>query len=268
MDMDGLRDRGLVIVGCGRMGSALLRGWLADGFPPGAVHVVDPAPGDWLGDVDVNLNGRLPDAPGLLLIAVKPQAMAAALPDAARFGGGATVVLSVAAGTPIATFEAAFGAGTPVVRAMPNTPAAIGCGITAIVGNAAVADAMPLAEALMGAVGQVVRLEDEALMDAVTGVSGSGPAYVFHMIEALAAAGAAEGLPPDLALTLARATVSGAARLAEAGADPAQLRRDVTSPQGTTAAALEVLMDDATGLPPLMRRAVAAAAARSRALST
>jgi pyrroline-5-carboxylate reductase len=152
---------------------------------------------------------------------------------------------------------------------MPNTPAAIGRGITVLVGNAhADARALALAEALMRAVGQTVRLPDEALMDAVTALSGSGPAYVFLLIEALAAAGEAEGLDRGLALTLARATVAGAGALAESSVKPpAELRIDVTSPGGTTAAALEVLMQETAGLPALMRRAVAAAAARSRQLA-
>jgi pyrroline-5-carboxylate reductase len=152
---------------------------------------------------------------------------------------------------------------------MPNTPAAIGRGITAIVGNArASAAQMDLAEALLSAVGQVVRLESEAQMDAVTAVSGSGPAYVFHLIETLAAAGEAEGLSAELSLQLARATVAGAGALAEESDEgPGELRRNVTSPNGTTQAALEVLMDEETGFPALMRRAVARAAERSRELA-
>jgi pyrroline-5-carboxylate reductase len=151
---------------------------------------------------------------------------------------------------------------------MPNTPAAIGRGITAIVGNAnATAAHMDMADALLRAVGQVVRLEGEHQIDAVTGVSGSGPAYVFHLIEALAAAGVAEGLPADLAMKLAKATVGGAGQLAEgADEDPGQLRVNVTSPNGTTHAALQVLMDEKTGFPPLLRRAVKAAADRGREL--
>jgi pyrroline-5-carboxylate reductase len=194
--------------------------------------------------------------------------MADALPTVARFGGGATLFLSVAAGTPIATFEAALGAGTRIVRAMPNTPAAIGQGITAIVGNdAAGAEDLAMAEALLSAVGQVVRLDAEDQIDAVTGVSGSGPAYVFYMIDALAAAGEAEGLAPDLAMALAKATVAGAGALAaSAGETPEQLRINVTSPNGTTQAGLEVLMDEGSGLAPLIRRTVGAAADRSREL--
>jgi pyrroline-5-carboxylate reductase len=177
--------------------------------------------------------------------------------------------LSVAAGTPIAAFEDTLGAQSPVIRAMPNTPAAIGRGITVIVGNAhATAAHLDMAETLLRAVGQVVRLDAEQQMDAVTAVSGSGPAYVFHLIEALAAAGVSEGLPDDLAMALAKATVGGAGQLAEdAPEDPAQLRINVTSPSGTTQAALEVLMNETDGFPALMRRAVKAAAARSRELA-
>jgi pyrroline-5-carboxylate reductase len=174
----------------------------------------------------------------------------------------------VAAGTTVAAYEAMLGAATPVVRAMPNTPAAVGRGISAIVGNgAASADHLDQAETLLRAVGQVVRLDSEDQMDAVTGLSGSGPAYVFHMIECMARAGEAEGLAPALAMQLARATVAGAGALAEAADEsPAQLRENVTSPNGTTQAGLGVLMDEGTGLPPLMARTVAAAAARSREL--
>jgi pyrroline-5-carboxylate reductase len=162
-----------------------------------------------------------------------------------------------------------LGAKTPIIRAMPNTPAAVGQGITAIIGNAHASEAqMDLSEELLKAIGEVVRLEAEAQMDAVTGVSGSGPAYVFHMIECLAAAGEAQGLAPDLALQLAKATVAGAGALAmQAEEDPGQLRVNVTSPNGTTQAGLEVLMDAAKGLPPLIEATVKAAAERSRELS-
>jgi pyrroline-5-carboxylate reductase len=250
--MDEVARRGLVLLGCGRMGTALLKGWLADGLPPAAVHVIEPRPSDWLQATGASLNAPLPESPAVALVAVKPQMMGEALPALQALGGGGTLLLSIAAGTSIATFEAAFGAGTPIVRAMPNTPAAIGRGITAMVGNAAATEAhLATAEALLSAVGEVVRLEAESQIDAVTGVSGSGPAYVFHLIEALAEAAEAEGLAPDLALRLARATVAGAGALAlETGTDPAQLRRDVTSPNGTTQAGLEVLMLE---LPDLIR---------------
>ena len=268
MDMTELARRGLVLLGCGKMGSAMLEGWLKGGLAAQGVWVLDPQPSDWLAAQGVHLNEALPPSPAIVLIAVKPQMMAAALPQLAPMGGGATLFLSVAAGTTIASYEQALGTTTPIVRAMPNTPAAIGRGITAITGNAhATPDHMALAETLLLAVGQVVRLAGEHQMDAVTAVSGSGPAYVFHLIEALAAAGAAEGLPPALAMQLARATVAGAGALAEAATEsPAQLRVNVTSPGGTTAAALAVLMDEDQGFAPLLRKAVHAAAERGRAL--
>lgn len=271
MDIENLRSRGLVLLGCGKMGSAMLAGWLRQGLPASAVWVIDPKPSDWLQRLSsggLHLNADLPPSPEIVLVAVKPQTMSEALPGLKALGGGATLVLSIAAGTPIRAFEAALGDGTPVIRAMPNTPAAIGRGITAITGNAKATEAhLALAEALLSAVGQVVRLAAEAQMDAVTAVSGSGPAYVFHLIETLAAAGEAEGLPAELSMRLAKATVAGAGALAEAAEeDPRRLRVNVTSPGGTTAAALEVLMDEATGFPALLRKAVHAAAERGREL--
>lgn len=261
----------LVLLGCGKMGSAMLAGWLDDGLPKSSVFVLEPYPSDWLDGLaaqGLHLNESIPETAEFCVLAVKPQMMGEALPRLAALGNGKTVFLSIAAGTGIATLEAILGDRSPIVRAMPNTPAAIRSGITALVGNSRVSKpAMALADALLRAVGQTVRLQSEDQMDAVTAVSGSGPAYVFLLVEAMAAAGAAEGLPPDLAMKLARATVAGAGRLAEmSGEDPAQLRKNVTSPGGTTAAALEVLMAERTGLPELVRRAVAAAAARSREL--
>ncbi|WP_322895168.1 MULTISPECIES: pyrroline-5-carboxylate reductase [unclassified Yoonia] len=269
MTMNDVAERGLVLLGCGKMGSAMLAGWLRGGLPPTSVYVIDPHPSDWLQQQGVHIGADLPDSPAIVVIAVKPQMMQAALPDVKALGTGKTLVISIAAGTPLAAFEAAFGPATPVIRAMPNTPAAIGRGITAVIGNAKATTAdLALAEVLMQAIGQTVRLDDESQMDAVTAVSGSGPAYVFHMIEALAAAGVAAGLPAQMAMDLAKATVGGAGQLAEtADEDPAQLRKNVTSPNGTTQAGLEVLMDDANGLPDLMRRTVAAAAARSKELA-
>ncbi|WP_273523633.1 pyrroline-5-carboxylate reductase [Rhodosalinus sediminis] len=268
MALDDIARRGLVLLGCGKMGGAMLEGWLARGLPPASVWVLDPAPPEGLGPRGVHLNEDPPARPAVALVAVKPQMMDTALPRLAGLTGPDTLVISVAAGTPLSRFETAFGAETPVIRAMPNTPAAVGAGISAIIGNAAAREAhLALAEELLSAVGQVVRLAHEDQMDAVTGVSGSGPAYVFHMIEALAQAGEAEGLARDLAMALARATVAGAGALAAQSEESAEtLRRNVTSPGGTTAAGLEVLMDEAQGLPPLMRRTVAAAAARAREL--
>lgn len=266
--LERVKDQGLVLLGCGKMGSAMLEGWLKQGVPPAAIWVLEPHPSDWLKSTGVHLNVGLPAAPAIVLLAVKPQMMGAALPQVTALGNGATVFLSIAAGTTIASFESTFGARTPIIRAMPNTPAAVGRGITAITGNAhASGPDLALAEALLAAVGQVVRLEGEHQMDAVTAVSGSGPAYVFHLIEALAQAGEAEGLPAALAMQLARATVCGAGELAhQATESAAQLRINVTSPGGTTAAALAVLMEPETGLPPLMARAVKAAADRGREL--
>jgi len=269
MNMTDVANRGLVLLGCGKMGSAMLQGWLRSSLPTSAVSVIDPNPSDWLKDQGVNIGGDLPGNPAIVIIAVKPQMMGDALPQIQAFGNSDTLIISIAAGTPIATFADLLGADTPIIRAMPNTPAAVGRGITAIVGNTQVTAAhLDLTEALLSTIGQVVRLQDEGQMDAVTAVSGSGPAYVFHLIETLAAAGEAEGLPADLAMQLAKATVGGAGALAEDADDtPTQLRINVTSPNGTTQAALEVLMDAEYGLPPLLRRAVEAAAARSRALS-
>lgn len=268
MDFGDISARGLVLLGCGKMGSAMLEGWLKGGLSPQAVWVIDPAPSDWVKAQGVHLNAGLPDDPAVMVVAVKPQMMGDALPQVTAKGGGDTVILSIAAGTTIATFEAAFGADTPVIRAMPNTPAAVGRGITALIGNAHVSEGrMAQAETLLSAVGKTVRIEREDQMDAVTAVSGSGPAYVFHLIETLAAAGAAEGLPADLAMDLALTTVAGAGALAEASDDgPSQLRINVTSPGGTTQAALNVLMDEDTGFPALLRRAVHAAAERGREL--
>ncbi|MEI4196699.1 pyrroline-5-carboxylate reductase [Roseovarius sp. E0-M6] len=264
-----LTRRGLVLLGCGKMGSAMLEGWLADGLPATSVWVIDPKPSDWLTSTGVTINGDLPESPAIVLIAVKPQMMGDALPAIAAMGGGDTLFVSVAAGTSIAAYEDALGETSPIIRAMPNTPAAVARGITAIIGNAqATAAQLDLAEDLLSAVGQVVRLESESQMDAVTGVSGSGPAYVFHMIECMAKAGEAQGLAPELAMQLAQATVAGAGALAEAADEtPEQLRVNVTSPNGTTQAGLEVLMDAQNGLPRLMARTVAAAADRSRELS-
>ncbi|WP_146344189.1 pyrroline-5-carboxylate reductase [Phaeobacter marinintestinus] len=269
MDMTRISDQGLVLLGCGKMGSAMLAGWLDRGLNPGSVWVIDPYPSDWLKAQGVNINAPLPEAPAIVLIAVKPQMMAEALPALRPLADSDTLFVSVAAGTPISAYEAALGANSTIIRAMPNTPAAVGRGITALIGNAQVGeDELNTAEALLSAVGQTVRLDSETQMDAVTGVSGSGPAYVFHLIETLAAAGEAQGLPAALAMQLAKATVAGAGALAETAAeDPAQLRVNVTSPNGTTQAALEVLMQEDTGFPNLLRRAVKAATDRSKELS-
>ncbi|MEP2531297.1 pyrroline-5-carboxylate reductase [Shimia sp.] len=269
MNMSVVAEKGLVLLGCGKMGSAMLQGWLADGLPTSSVWVQDPFPSDWVKNSGVHVNAALPSHPAIVLVAVKPQMMAEALPVLRAMGNGDTLFVSVAAGISIETYETMLGDQTPIVRAMPNTPAAVGKGITAVIGNAHAGEAgVALAETLLRAVGQVVRLDRESQMDAVTGVSGSGPAYVFHMIETLAAAGETQGLDPDLAMALAKATVAGAGALAEAADEtPEQLRINVTSPNGTTQAGLEVLMDTSKGLPPLIIRTVGAASDRSRELA-
>jgi pyrroline-5-carboxylate reductase len=269
MTFDTLSQQGLVLLGCGKMGSAMLAGWIANGLNPSSVYVVDPYPSDWVLAQGVHVNEELPAKPALVLIAVKPQMMQEALPTLQVMGGGETVFLSVAAGISIGTYEDILGANSPILRAMPNTPAAIGQGITALIGNAvSTADHIDLAHALLSAIGEVVDLDSESQMDAVTGVSGSGPAYVFYMIDALAKAGEAQGLSPDLAMQLAKATVAGAGALAKASEEtPEQLRINVTSPNGTTQAGLEVLMDQNAGLPRLIGGTVAAATMRSKELS-
>ena len=271
MSFKEIEQRGLVLLGCGKMGSAMLEGWLKQGLPAASVWILDPYPSAWLTGLTadgLNLNTDLPRDPAIVLIAVKPQMMQDAVPQLQPLGNGQTLFLSVAAGTPIKFYEQVLGDRTPIIRAMPNTPAAIGRGITALIGNAqSKANDIQTAELLLSAVGQTVRLESEDQMDVVTAVSGSGPAYVFHLIETLAAAGAEQGLPEDLAMQLAKATVGGAGQLAEdAQESPSQLRINVTSPAGTTAAALDVLMDQDAGFPKLLRRAVKAAADRSQEL--
>ena len=267
----------LLLIGAGKMGGAMLTGWLADGAAPGGVTVVEPDSTTrkaWANRPGVVCHANV-DAvaetyrPTMVVLAVKPQTMTAALPALRRFAGPDTAFLSIAAGTTLAVFRRYLGDRTAIIRAMSNTPAAVGRGISAYCGNTAASDLQKdLAARLLGAVGSVVALDDESQMDAVTAVSGSGPAYVFHLIEALAAAGVAAGLPADLATRLASTTVSGAGELARlSDEDASQLRINVTSPGGTTHAALEVLMDGETGLPPLIARAVAAAKARAAALA-
>jgi len=272
---------GLLLIGCGKMGGAMLAGWLdrAEALPPAVrpVTVVEPdaeAARAFAGRPGLTWHPALPPAgttapPAVALLAVKPQVADAVLPPYRAVLGPETVLLSVAAGKTIAGLGRPLAPGQPIVRAMPNTPAAIGRGITVMCPNPQVTPAQrTLCATLLAAVGAVDWVEDEALMDAVTAVSGSGPAYVFLLAECLAEAGAKAGLPDDLTARLARATVAGAGEmLGRMPEDPATLRRNVTSPQGTTAAALAVLMRD-PGLAALMAEAVAAAATRSRALAS
>ena len=268
MSLEIVAREGLVLLGCGKMGSALLAGWLKAGLPASSFWVIEPNPSDWLQATGVHLNEGVPPAPGVAVLAVKPQMMGAALPALQALGNGRTLFLSIAAGTTIAAFEEVLGNRTPLVRAMPNTPAMVGRGITGICANAtAGAAGLALGQALMEAVGQVVILDGEHQIDAVTALSGGGPAYVFHLIEAMAQAGVAQGLSEEVAMQLARATVCGAGELAYRSPESAaQLRINVTSPGGTTAEGLKVLMNPDSGFPALLTRAVQAAADRGREL--
>jgi pyrroline-5-carboxylate reductase len=260
------------LVGAGKMGSALLEGWLALGVDAAGVTVIEPQPTPEITALTargLRLNPTDSAARAdAVVIAVKPQTAPEALAGiAGRIAPGA-VVISIMAGRTLGFLEAALPAGSAIVRAMPNTPAAIGRGITVAVPNAQVTPAQrDLAHRLLAATGAVEWIDDEALMDAVTAVSGSGPAYIFLLAESLARAGEKAGLPPALAANLARATVAGSGELLHRSPlDPAALRHNVTSPGGTTAAALEVLMS-ADGLDPLMERAIVAASRRSRELA-
>ncbi|MEE7483515.1 pyrroline-5-carboxylate reductase [Methylorubrum populi] len=262
----------LVLAGAGKMGSALLRGWLAGGLDPVAVSIVDPHPSPEIvalcAERGLRLNPGTAGPAGALVLGIKPQALDEAAAALGAWIGPDTLVVSILAGKTIADLKRRLPGARAVVRAMPNLPASIGRGATGAVGSPEVgASARAGAQALLASSGLVAWLEDEALIDAVTAVSGSGPAYVFLLAEALAEAGVAAGLPPALSAQLARATVAGAGALLDADAREAgQLRRDVTSPGGTTAAALDVLMRDGA-LPGLMREAVAAARRRAGELS-
>ncbi|ARJ64726.1 pyrroline-5-carboxylate reductase [Magnetospirillum sp. ME-1] len=259
----------ILLAGCGKMGSAMLAGWLERGVEAADVVVVEPSMPD-LGAVRVVASdAAIPSdfTPDVVIFAVKPQVMAEVVPPYARFGSA--VYLSIAAGKTTAFFRNALGAQAAIVRAMPNTPAAVRRGITVCCAEPSVpAGARHLCQSLLEAVGEVGWVEDESLMDAVTAVSGSGPAYIFLLAEAMEAAALAQGLPAELARRLARATVAGAGELLRQSPESAaQLRKNVTSPGGTTAAALSVLMADSHGIPGLMTEAVAAATRRGRELA-
>jgi pyrroline-5-carboxylate reductase len=277
MTMTGARtlahlSRTLLLVGAGKMGGAMLEGWLALGLDPQYAAVLEPQPSRELTalagrGLRLNPAASAVGDTAAIIIAVKPQVASEVVPALAPYVGAGTVVVSIMAGQTLGFLAQALSQRAALVRAMPNTPAAIGRGITVAVPNARVSERQrELVHALLSATGAVEWIADEALMDAVTAVSGSGPAYVFLLVEALAQAGAAAGLPADLAARLARATVAGSGELLQRSPlDPASLRQNVTSPGGTTAAALEVLSGP-DGLGELMERAVAAATQRSRQL--
>jgi pyrroline-5-carboxylate reductase len=265
----------LVLVGAGKMGGAMLEGWLKSGADPKKIAVLDPfVSGEMkalLAKHKVLLNPAIASIRNaeVVLIAVKPQMMEEVLPTIVGLGASKPLILSVAAGKTIASFERHFGKSAAIIRTIPNTPASIGRGITAMSANANVSAAqMKLAKDLLSAIGEVVTVDREELIDGVTAVSGSGPAYIFYMTECLAAAAEKVGLPPALAMQLARATVAGAGELMRVtGTDAATLRQNVTSPNGTTHAALQILMAN-DGLQPLFEKAVKAAADRSRELAS
>lgn len=264
----------VLLIGCGNMGYAMLKGWLA-ADPTLAAWVVEPA--DALrtrasdaGAQAVAAPQGLPSdlSPELIFLAVKPQVMADVVPAYADYAGGPATFVSVAAGTTITTLASMLPGPTPIIRCMPNTPAAIGDGMMVCCANGLTEQsAKDVTTRLLAASGLVDWIDDEALMDAVTALSGSGPAYVFHMIECMAAAGADLGLPPDLAARMAMQTVMGAGRLAAQASDPpGTLREQVTSPGGTTAAALDVLMGE-DKLKMLMAKALTAARDRGAELA-
>ncbi len=269
--MSGSSDNpSIFLIGAGRMGGALLRGWLAAGIPASSLAVKEPQPSPEMAALlQANQIADKPSsAPDVLVVAVKPQIMAKVLDEIAEHAGPQTAVLSIAAGRTVASIARHFSPDTAIVRAMPNLPAEIGRGITAAFANPHVTAAQrDLCGKLLGAAGEVAWIDDESYLDAVTTVSGSGPAYVFYLTECLAQAAKDAGLPAEIAEKLARATVEGAGELLHRSPlPPAKLRENVTSPGGTTAAGLSVLMRE-SGLPDLMRETVAAAARRSRELS-
>jgi pyrroline-5-carboxylate reductase len=261
-------------MGAGKMGGAMLEGWLAGGLQASAITVIDPQPSEALQTLARSHGFALNPAiasvapPEALVLGVKPQMLDAAAPDLARLAGRDTLVISILAGKTIANLAARAPAARAFVRAMPNLPASVRRGVTGVAASADVTPAQrETTTTLLSGVGAVEWVPDESFIDAVTAVSGSGPAYVFLLVECLAEAGVAAGLKPDAAMRLARATIEGAGELLhQSDLPPSTLRQNVTSPGGTTAAALEVLMGE-HGLQPLMTRAVAAARTRAEELS-
>jgi pyrroline-5-carboxylate reductase len=261
----------LLLVGCGKMGGAMLEGWLARGLKATDAIVAEPVEAlrpKKAGLRAVGSSQEIAETPGLVVLAVKPQTMDAVLADLRRFADDGAVFLSIAAGKTLKYFASHLGATAKVVRAMPNTPAAVRQGITVACAATGVSAAeKKRCQDLLEAVGQALWVEDEALMDPVTALSGSGPAYVFLLVEAMAAAGAKLGLSPDMAMQLARATVTGSGELLRQSSDAAaQLRINVTRPGGTTAEALKILMAS-DGIQPVFDKALAAASRRSKELA-
>ena len=263
----------LLLVGCGKMGRAMLDGWLDQGLDPTQILIAEPHAVDLPPTIAAR---RIDDAgkaaenfkPAVVVLAVKPQSMGEVLPGLRRFVTPGTVFLSIAAGKTLAVLGKGLGQSARIVRTMPNTPAAVRQGIAvAVAGHGVSPDQRSVCDKLLHAIGEVIWVDDEGLMDAVTAVSGSGPAYVFLLVEAMAEAGAKAGLPPDMAMQLARATVAGSGELLRRSSEnAAQLRKNVTSPGGTTAAALQVLMAP-DAMQKIFDQAIAAATRRSRELA-
>lgn len=266
--------RPLLLMGCGKMGGAMLDGWLESGIASAGVVIVDPYQNEkYLKNDQITYYDSAEEVPEdlnpeVIILAVKPQQMDTALAAYKKFAAPENLFVSIAAGKTIAYFEDHLGAEAAIIRAMPNTPAAIGQGITVACANEnATSNQVDLGLDLLRAVGEAFHVEDESLIDPVTALSGGGPAYVFLMIETMTEAGIKAGLPKELAARLALVTVAGAGQLAiNSDEEPAQLRINVTSPNGTTQEALAVLMDD-NGLQPLMTSAIAAATKRSKELA-
>jgi pyrroline-5-carboxylate reductase len=264
----------LLLVGAGKMGSAMASGWLDQGLDPASLYIQDPGPSQEAQelilkhDLTHGTDLQLPLPPAVIILAVKPQIMAEILPVLASVAGKRTLFLSIAAGQTLATLERHLGKDKAIVRSMPNTPAAIGRGMTVACSNGNVQeDQVEHCITLLASIGEIAWIDDEAQMDAVTAVSGSGPAYLFALTECLALAGIHQGLDKKLAWQLAKTTMEGAAALMRHSSDnPVVLRKNVTSPGGTTEAALQVLMGK-KGLPKLMDKAIDAATKRSKELS-
>lgn len=268
--IQAIAKRGLVLVGCGFMGKALLKGWLTAGVPPSSIYVQDPSPSDWLSaQTGLQINQPLPNDPAIVVIATKPQILNKVLPSLSHFGNGQTIFVSIAAGAPIALFEEHLGVETPIVRAMPNLPATVGAGITALFANQHVnAYASRMTVVLFEVIGGVVHLRNENQLHAVTAISGSGPGYVFAMANAMQRAGEALGLPSVLAQTLAYQTISGAGlMLTQENAEAFTLQEAVTSKGGTTQAGLGVFTAKNEGIVELTLRTATAVHSRSIELS-
>lgn len=273
MSAEAERQDTVLLVGAGRMGGAMLQGWLDQGIAGSRISVIEPQPSDAIDALckmqGVSLNPSTPVPVDVLILAVKPQMLDASAPGIEPWAGPGTTVVSILAGRTLADLADRFPRAAGCIRAMPNLPVAVGRGVTGMAADGRLeAEALDRVERWLGAVGLVERLPHEDQIDMVTAVSGSGPAYVFLLAEALATAGERLGLAPDLAARLGRATIEGAGEMMYRSPDvaPATLRQNVTSPGGTTAAALAILMA-ADALGPLLDRAVDAAFQRARELS-